>query len=90
MVHVLYNPMANNKKGKVNAEKIKEVFAEKIFDFVVIVDTLMDVFDTFFKKRFFLEFYFFDKNPQVFYFKLVIINARVIVRMKKSKINKTI
>ena len=34
MVHVLYNPMANNKKGKVNAEKIKEVFAEKIFDFV--------------------------------------------------------
>ncbi len=34
MVHVLYNPMANNKKGKANAEKIKEVFAEKVFDFV--------------------------------------------------------
>ena len=34
MVHVLYNPMANNKKGKVNAEKIKEVFADKVFDFI--------------------------------------------------------
>lgn len=34
MIHVLYNPIASNKKGRENAEKIKEVIKDKPLDFV--------------------------------------------------------
>ncbi len=34
MIHVLYNPIANNKRGRENAAKIKDVLKDKPLDFV--------------------------------------------------------
>ncbi len=34
MVHVLYNPLASNKQGRANAEKIREILNEEELDFV--------------------------------------------------------
>lgn len=34
MIHILYNPIASNKKGKENAEKIKDIIKDKPLEFV--------------------------------------------------------
>ena len=42
MVHVLYNPLASNKQGRANAEKIREIFNEEELDFVDVTAIICD------------------------------------------------